>query len=250
MYPQETRIYIAVLTGLLVLVILMTFFIINIIRYQRKKVALHREKVKEQFAYLDKERERIAFDLHDDLGAYLSAIKIHLQCLKGLDGENASIVTSTGQHIDEAMKKLRHISFNLMPGVLQRQGLNEALKELIGLMTYSTKIAVNYKCDIEHFEKQEAINIFHLVQEILNNIIRHSKATRVNFSISQINNMIELHINDNGIGFNKKAVLHNGGGLGLHSIAARVDRMKGKINLITAPDKGVDFLVNIPANGT
>src|SRR5258708_36626604 len=111
MYSNETRIYIAVLIGVFILLALLGFFIVTIIRYQRKKAAFHFEKIKEEFFYLDKERERIALDLHDDLGASLSAIKLRLQCMKNMDEENTSIVDHSELLIDQPMQRLGQITF-------------------------------------------------------------------------------------------------------------------------------------------
>ena len=246
MYTNETGIYIAVLTGIFMLIVLVAFFIVTIIRYQRKKVAFHQEKIKAEFNFLDKERERIAFDLHDDLGASLSAIKLRLQCLKDMDAESASIIKFSEFHIDQVMQKLRRISFNMMPGVLQRQGLDKALKELIDLMTYSTNITVNYQCNVDSFDKEKAIHIYRIAQEILNNIAKHAKATLVSFTIAGIKNKIELRIRDNGIGFNKNMVVQKPRGLGLHNIVARADLLKAKIYITTELNNGVDYLIEIP----
>ena len=232
--------------GVSVLAVLVIFFIVTIIRYQRRKVAFDEEKIKAEFNYLDKERERIAFDLHDDLGASLSAIKLRLQCLKNVDAESASIIKFSEFHIDQVMRKLRRISFNMMPGVLQRRGLNEALKELIDLMTDSINITVNYQCDVETFNHGTAIHIYRIVQEILNNIVKHSKATLVSFTIAKIKNNIELRIKDNGIGFDKNLMIKECGGLGLHNIAARADLLKANIYLSAMRGKGVDYFIEIP----
>ncbi len=246
MYPHETRIYIAILIGVIIFLSLIGFFIVTIVRYQRKKVAFHVEKIKEQFYYLDKERERISKDLHDDLGASLSAIKLRLQCLKNLNNENSSIIENAEMQIDEVMKKIRHISFNMMPGVLQRRGLDEALKELIDIVTDNTDITVNYKFHAGIFEKNNALHIYRIAQEILNNIVKHSKATVVNFTIVKIKSAIELSISDNGIGFKKKEITTNLKGAGLKNISWRADILKAKVYLTTTPGNGVDYLFKIP----
>jgi len=246
MYTHETGIYIAVLTGIFVLLILVVFFALTIIRFQRKKVAFHKERIKAEFNYLDKERERIASDLHDDLGASLSAIKLRLQCIKNMDEEGASIIKFSEFHIDQVMQKLRTISFNMMPGVLQRQGLNEALKDLIDIMTHSTNIKVNYQCSVDFFDKERAIHLYRIAQEILNNIIKHAKATVINFNILKIKNKIQFHITDNGIGFNKNTIERKSKGSGLKNIVARVDLLKAKIYLTTSQGKGVEYFIEIP----
>src|SRR5665213_1361032 len=95
MHTHETQIYIAVLSGLIVLSSLVAVFIITIFRFHKKKAALNKENIREQFNCLDTERERISRDLHDDLGAHLSAIKLHLHCLKNLSDDNKLIVNSS-----------------------------------------------------------------------------------------------------------------------------------------------------------
>jgi signal transduction histidine kinase len=246
MYTGETGIYIAILSGIVVLLALMGFFIVTIVRYQRKKVAFHLQKVKEEFFNLDRERERIAIDLHDDLGASLSAIKLRLQCVDDMDTENIKIIEQAELQIDKAMQRLRQISFNMMPGVLQRRGLNEALKELIELMTDKTGISVHYQSNIDAFDKNRSLHIYRISQEILNNMVKHANATTVDFTITKIKNSIRLHIKDNGIGFNKNAVIDKRQGSGLRNIDSRAHLLNAKIFLTTSPGKGVDYLVEIP----
>jgi two-component system NarL family sensor kinase len=92
------------------------------------------------------------------------------------------------------------------------------------------------------------MHMYRIAQEIMNNIIKHSRASSVNFSISEIKGNIELRIIDNGIGFNKDVVIKKTEGLGLQNILARVDLMKGKIYLATELNKGVDYLIKIPSH--
>ena len=246
MHPHETKIYISLLIGVSVLFVLVVFFIVTIIRYHRKRLAFHQENLQAEFNQLDKERERIACDLHDDLGSSLSFIKIRLQCLKNMTAENDLIVQNSEHHIDEAMKKLRRISFNMMPKTLQQQGLDEALRELIAVMTDPVNITVDYQCEVDSCDQEKAIHIYRISQEILNNIVKHSKATSVNFTIVKIKNKIELRIKDNGIGFNKNILKTMPRHLGLHNISARADLLKANVYLTTSIHNGVDYLIEIP----
>jgi len=85
-----------------------------------------------------------------------------------------------------------------------------------------------------------------MVQEIMNNILKHSHATLVNFTITGTDKKIVLHIQDNGVGFDKNMVSKKRNGLGLQNIMARADLLKAKIYLTTEPQKGVDYLIEIP----
>jgi signal transduction histidine kinase len=134
----------------------------------------------------------------------------------------------------------------MMPSVLQQQGLDKALRELIDMMTYSKNITVTYRCDISSFAEGKDIHIYRIVQEILNNILKHAQATTVDFSLLGNQEKAVLHIRDNGIGFNKYRATKNPVGLGLHNITARADLLRAKVFLTTAQQKGVDYLIEIP----
>ncbi|MEP6748450.1 MAG: histidine kinase [Bacteroidota bacterium] len=245
MYPNETRIYHAILTGVGVLLIFMAISIITIIRYHRKKTAFERKRMKADINGLEKERKRIATDLHDDFGASLSAIKLRLQCLEPDNESNIVLAQQCQIYIDEAMNKLRHISFNIMPQILHRNGLTAALNELIDMLIPATGVKVNYSFEAEPNDIEKRVHIYRIVQEIMNNIIRHSKATIVILTIKRMKEKILLHIHDNGIGFDKK-FLSKIKGEGLRNITARVELLNAKMYLETEMDKGVDYLIEIP----
>ena len=144
MDTNESKIYIALLSGVVAHIVLLVFFVITIIRYQRRKIAFGEKKLHAQFNYLDSVRERIGIDLHDDLGPTLSLLKMKIGQLKTADNENRKIIDFCKSHFDEVIVRLRHISFSMVPRTLQRQGLNYALKELVNIMSDSTAIKVKY----------------------------------------------------------------------------------------------------------
>ena len=246
MHPNETGIYLAILAGVVVLAAIMGIFLMKVNQYQRKKAAFHQEKIKVQFSYLDEERKRIASDLHDEIGSSLSYIKIQLQSIEDAGMMNDLKVRKCEDHIDQVMEKIRRTAFNLMPGVLQREGLAEALKDLVDLMTYRSGIHVKFQCTITGPDKGKSLHIYRIAQEIMNNIMKHAKATLVTFTISETNHKIELHVSDNGIGFNKNRAMKSRNGLGLHTITERAHLLKGKVYLTTEKNKGVSYFIEIP----
>jgi len=244
MGADESKIYIALLTGVCVQFILMTFFVVTILRYYRKRKALQLQKLKADFHFLDKEKERIAYDLHDDVGASLSAIKLRLQSLPATDEKSALVIQDSEGLIDEVMEKLKRISLNMMPRILEMLGLDEALKDFISILTYPTSIEVHYECSVE-IDKDNSLHIYRIAQEVLHNIIKHSQATHIRFTITEIKNNILLHIKDNGIGFNPEAAMKNSG-RGLRNIAARVGFLNAKLYLTSSPGTGADYKIEIP----
>lgn len=245
MHPLENRIYIAILIGSIVLVCLIILFVVNIAIYHRKKVKLHQHRLATNINMLEGERERIASDLHDDFGASLSAIKVQLHCLDMVNDEDAQIVQKCEKVIDDVMYKIRRASFNLLPPVLQRKGLKEALGQFIELIAPLKTIKVNYYFTAGDIEKEKSIHLYRIAQEILNNIIKHADASLINFTVKNDNKNITMHISDNGIGFNKK-LARKAAGAGLRNIDSRKDLLKGKVYLTTAPGRGTDFIIKIP----
>ena len=148
--------------------------------------------------------------------------------------------------LSDSMLKLRRISVNMMPPMLKRMGLDAALNDLIGIMTSDIPIDVHYYCEPMEFREETAIHIYRIAQEIINNIIKHSKATSFDFTIQQNDGTIRMLIQDDGIGFDDQT-LKAKTGLGLHNIAARADLLNTNIYLSHKKGEGVEYLIEIPA---
>jgi len=245
MHPSSTGIYIALLSGGIILLTLTLVFVITIIRYHSRKMAFERQKIREEFSCLDRERERIALDLHDDLGASVSSIKLRLQCIVSPDEATRKVLDQAGGSIDELMDKLRRVSFNLAPGVLRREGLDEALRELMDRVPGASGMGISYRYQCGRLADQQKIHLYRIAQEILNNIVKHSGATRASLAIAEGARMIEFNIADNGKGFDTGDSEVQRRGLGLHSISSRVELLGGQLYLDSSP-KGTDYLIRIP----
>ena len=245
MHTQETRIFFALLAGTTVLVLLMIFFIIKIIHYQRKKATIHQGSIMQQIKVIEGEKEKIAIELHDDIGASLSAIKLRLQCLQLEDPNMQANIDFAENQIDIIMQKLRGISQHMMPEKLKRKGLKMALMELADYMLDGSEIIVNFSANEINIENDAAIQLYRISQEILNNILKHSQATQVDIILKQDDQLFSLQIKDNGKGFRKQEVIKNSEGIGLRNIMARIDILKAKLYLRTYPGKGVDYQIEI-----
>src|SRR5690349_24197323 len=115
MGPHEKEFYQSLLIVVAVVGIILLYFIITIIRYQRRSLRLHKEKIQAEIDTLEKERRRIASDLHDELGALLAAVKLQINSLDTNEPGDQQVIQSSSQHIDTIIGKLREISNNLMP---------------------------------------------------------------------------------------------------------------------------------------
>ena len=181
----------------------------------------------------EKERSRIARDLHDGLGNLLSTLKV--------------IYGSASQMIDEACIEVRKIAHEMMPQALKKLGLRKALEDLV------LKMDAIHEFDAEFhvhgteriFDDSTNVMLFRIVQEALNNIVRYAKAKEVSVQITYSENWFDLTIEDDGIGFDPKA-LDTDKGMGLKSIAFRTEFIKGTYDLTSRPGVGTLVTINIP----
>lgn len=246
MSSTETGFYHAILIGAITLLFFVSLFAVTILGYHKRKLALYKNRTHLEINSLEKERARIAGDLHDDLGASLSAIKLKLQCLKLESEKDNSFISDAGRYIDEAMLKLKRIAFNMLPTVLERRGLQQALAELLNIVSQSIPVNVRFQYNCPAIANETAIHMYRIVQEALNNMVKHSAAHTVAVSVKQLNGTITLRVTDNGQGFDKNKVVSTTGGRGLQNIIARADILNAKMFLTTMPGKGVDYLFKIP----
>lgn len=124
------------------LAIIITFFIITMLRYHRRYVKLQKDRVINEIAVLENERKRMAYDLHDGLGPMLSSIKLNINSIETPAEEDKAIIQKASHHIDDAIKNMRAISYNLMPVTLERKGLFEALREFIEYSSSRSKLPI------------------------------------------------------------------------------------------------------------
>lgn len=206
---------------------------------------MHQSNIKQQIEYIENEKGRIAVDLHDDIGASLSAIKVRLQCIQLEDPPKQAIIDFAENQIDIIMQKLRGISHQMMPEKLKRKGLKWALIELVNFMLIGSDIQAQFNATEIKIDNNAAIQLYRIVQEILHNILKHSSANKVSLVLKQDDQIVSLQITDNGIGFRKQDVINSNEGIGLRNIMARIDILKAKLYLTTQPGKGVDYLIEI-----
>lgn len=202
----------------------------------------------------EKERHRIAKDIHDSLGQQLSAIKLYLNALKKIspvtDGAKyKTILSKSVSALDEAAAELSDICFNLMPAALNAYGLIYAIGELTRKLEASRKIDISVIiCPVfPALDKTLEINIFRVVQEFINNSIKHGKAKHVQIQMGYQpkRKQIELTLKDNGKGFNIAAVGPHAG-MGLKNVKSRVDFHSGKLTIKSNPGKGTSYEITIP----
>lgn len=164
------------------------------------------------------ERNRLGTELHDSVGAMLSSIKLNLQVAKKKDGITS--LDSVLGHMDETIGLVRSISHQMMPIILKKYGLKKAIEDLFE-KTSNEELAIQIKeWQDPELSEENSLMLYRIVQELLNNSIKHSFANNIDLSIEKKNDSLELSFKDNGIGFPPE-VLENSHGMGLLNIKNR-----------------------------
>ena len=187
----------------------------------------------------EKERNRIAKDLHDGIAGMLVAAKMQLNALID-ERKELKQLEQTGKVIvllDDAYVEVRKTSHNLMPEVLLKHGLDEALKRYCNNISSQNKLIVEYDSwgDIKRYKNSFELSIYRIIQELVTNIIKHSKATRALVQISVQDNILSVDIEDNGVGIEPGS---NVDGMGLHSLERKIRTMDGKLHTISSTNAG------------
>ncbi len=247
MATNETSIYTALLIAASTIGMILIFFVISLMRQHRRNVQLHKEKIEAEIATLEKERKRMASDLHDEIGPLLSAVKLNINSLDSQEPGDRKVIEKVSGYIDEMLTKVREVSNDLMPSSLTRRGLYAAVADFSGRINHSSSIAVNASCTgPEELSKESQVHVFRIIQEIIHNSIKHSAASVIDVRLQQLNKLLKLDINDNGKGFDYKKILAESDGLGLKNILSRVELMGGVMYLDATPGKGVSYSIEIP----
>lgn len=211
-------------------------------RYQQQLNDQQKEQAVAVMDIQEQERKRIAEDLHDSLGHLLSTAKLNLQTLP--KGEKQ--VENSLNLLNQASEEIRNITFNLMPRTLEEGGLIPALNELATKVTHAGAVKVLLHVhDMEKFvlEKQSQFNIYRIVQEAVNNILKHADAQEINIQLIGQQDHITIMIEDDGKGFNPET---NKTGRGLKNIVTRSLWLKGNINIDSTPGRGTTITTEIP----
>ena len=198
----------------------------------------------------EEERSRLAKDLHDGLGGLLSGVKFSLSNMKDnliITPDNMAVFERSLDMIDTSIKELRRVAHNMMPEMLTKFGLDEALKEYCNTINTTKLLAVKYQSlgMNTRIDRATEIIIYRIIQELLNNIMKHAAATEVFVQLIREKDRLNVLVEDNGKGFDT-ALLENSKGAGWVNIRSRVDYVKGQIDINSEAGKGT--LVNIEFN--
>ncbi len=191
----------------------------------------------------EKERSRLAKELHDGLGPLLTTLKMSIQSSDLIAPQK----TQLKQLIDEMIIEVRRMTYDLMPQALLDFGVGEAVSNLTRLIERTGKLTVNYVNSMKEKSREELeiathINVFRITQELLNNTLKHAEARNVQLSLTQFEDKVALYYQDDGIGFDPEEIQY---GYGLKNIKERVKVFNGYLSIHSDQD-GTQVEVEIP----
>ncbi|MBV8388252.1 MAG: PAS domain S-box protein [Mucilaginibacter sp.] len=219
---------------------------------ERKKMELETRQLKEDQqqqiteAALQAEenaRRNISESLHDSIGQTLYAIRLNLQHLHGSEAE--AYLKQAEQLLDQCIRDVRNLSFELAPAILKDFGLTATLQEMANRLS-NKDLAINVQTNgIARLEMNLMINIYRIVQELVNNSVKHSGGNLVNISLFKKGHTIHIEVTDNGKGFTPEKKKQKPNGSGLSSIRNRLTLYQGMMEIESGAEKGTRVVIKM-----
>jgi two-component system, NarL family, sensor kinase len=242
----------------------LALLIISLLTYRnyKQKQRLHQQRISEletekqltaTEAVLkgeEQERTRLAKDLHDGLGGMLSGIKYSFSTMKGnlvMTPENAQAFERSMDMLDSSIKEMRRVAHNMMPEALVKFGLDTALKDFCNDISNGSPLKVNYQSlglEKAEIDQTTAITIYRIVQELINNTLKHAVATTAIVQISKIQSLLSVTVEDDGNGFDT-TLLRFSNGIGWSNIQSRLNFLKGKCDIQSTKNKGTSVHIEV-----
>lgn len=254
---NENIILYAVFLMLFMSIILLLFFYFSkkkIIQKDLEKkdleIQYQRDLLQATLVVQEEERQRIARDLHDDISSKLNVVSLNSHMLNTPDLTESEVTEITDNIINlvgKALENSRKIAHDLLPPVLEKFGLDAALRELSDDYTNTKVTTIHYNSEsaLKRLDQIQQLHIFRIIKELINNSIRHGKATaiNINFKDEEGSNIGSCIYNDNGIGFENKndKIIR---GLGMKNIESRIYFLKGTHTIASEINKGTTITFN------
>ena len=261
----EINIPLLILVGCLGMLILAVAIVLFVLLYQKKVLAqqnqlqqaenLHQRQLLEAAIMVEeKERERIAKNIHDDVGMLLNVTKLNLTKIsRNIDKKQIiqEVVFESLTLVDETINNIRGIAKDLVPPTLLRLGYLNGIAELSRTISATGEVKVNFTCNEMDFRFKENVELqlYRLTVELVNNILKHAKASIINIQVLSSPKLINIAITHNGVGISDDDVLRisqEQRGIGLKSIESRAQLIDAIVHYYKQPDSKIT--IDVPTH--
>lgn len=259
--PQVEQIYLIIGVAVVAMLLMAGSIILFVLYYQKRMV---QEQFKRQQMELDyqkkmmeaalesqeNERRRVAGDLHDSIGAMLSTIRVSLITYAKRNKADDENILESKKMLDDTIESVRRISRDLMPSTLEKFGLTQAVKEMCERFqsTSSLPIIFEEQGETPTLGKNRELMIFRIVQELLNNALKHAEASFIKVTFSNSEDL-QVLVEDNGKGFNAQEHKNDrtsGKGLGLFNIENRARLVGATVDFDAPTVQGSKVIIKVP----
>lgn len=255
---SRKNMFLGVAVGAIVVLCVLGYLVLKSLKLKQHS-NLQKEIIKQQdlasksvLAAEENERKRISGELHDGLGQMFSAVKMNLSALhddvKFKDNASAEAFQKTLELVDESCKEVRAISHQMAPNVLLKSGLAIAVRDFINKID-NRKLKINLEAVglNDRLDQNLEMVLYRVIQEIVNNVIKHSGANTLDIQLIKEDAAINVMIEDNGVGFDVSSIAEFDG-IGLKNIRSRVEYLKGQVDFSSTLGSGTLVAIYIPLN--
>jgi two-component system NarL family sensor kinase len=264
MSTQNQEVVIIILLGIAMALLLVGFIVTMLFLYQRRqhrqeqqlvrmKDQYQQELLRSQLEIQETTFKTIAMELHDNIGQVLSVVKLSLSILPlEKDHDAYESVQASRQMLNKVIFDMGNLTKSMHTDRITQIGLSEAIRFDLDALQRTGLLTVDFEVLGEeyHFDNQQSIFLYRMFQEMMNNILKHSKATHVNIVVNySIDNKFVLKVEDNGVGFdvdNKRTTASSSSGIGLKSMTNRASLIGAQITVQSQPGKGTSIKVELP----
>jgi signal transduction histidine kinase len=247
MGTQERAIFIAFSLVAGFLAVLLAFFLLSLFKQNRKYRRLQKEKLNAEINATEIERNLIATELHNDIGPYLSSIKMRLNLL---ETKNSDDLLEVKAALDKCVDQVRGMAKSLAPLAIFHIALIDALKQYISQVSIDKSLKINLIEKVAPILSQDQSNqLYRILQEIILNTVKHAHATELNIEFSKEEDQLLIRTADNGVGYDTYEIrAQHKMGLGLLGIESRIEYLNGTMVVSDEIQKGTRYNIRIPIN--
>jgi signal transduction histidine kinase len=258
--PSEYQVALLVAIGTVGMLLLAIAIVLFVVFYQKRMIQEQYKRQVLELSYQQKmmeaalesqeqERSRLAGELHDSIGAMLSTIRVGLLTL-ARQMPDPQVFEHPKEMLDLTIASVRSISRELMPSTLDKFGFLHAVKELCDQVESTSLLPINcvYQGEVRSLDKNRELMLFRIVQELLNNALKHAKASEIIVNIAGVDSLI-VTVEDNGVGFDHEAVKNSSQqskGLGLFNIDNRARLLGATLNFDKDRSLGTKITLDVP----
>jgi signal transduction histidine kinase len=215
-------------------------------KLEEEKLLKQKEINEAMIQVQEKERYEISTELHDNVNQQLTVAMMYIASAEQKSPESAELLKQSSGFVLNAIEEIRKLSQILVTPLIKHFGLSKAIESLLDDISFVNTLQIDLVADAfyeEDIKYDFKLNVFRIVQEQMNNIIKHAKATHVNIELMRNNHMVYLKIADNGVGFD---INQQRKGIGIYNIISRSDLYNGIVDIQSSPGNGCGIHITFP----